>query len=58
LVLTDLFSPLLAPTLLFGREDRARTKHRAETLLKAAGFRPIAWHSLYGLIIRTVVASR
>jgi ubiquinone/menaquinone biosynthesis C-methylase UbiE len=58
LVLTDLFSPLLAPTLLFGRADRARTKHRAETLLNAAGFRPIAWHRLYGLIIRTVVASR
>jgi ubiquinone/menaquinone biosynthesis C-methylase UbiE len=58
LVLTDLFSPFLVPTLLVARRDRARTKHRAETLLKAAGFRAMAWHSLYGLIIGTVVASK
>ena len=58
LVLTDLFSPLLVPTLLVARRDRARTKHRAETLLKAAGFRTMAWHSLYALIIGTVVASK
>lgn len=57
LVLTDLFSPLLVPTLLAGR-DRARTKHRTETLLKAGGFRTMAWHSLYSLIIGTVVASK
>lgn len=58
LVLTDLFSPLLVPTLLFGRRDRARTKHRAETILRAAGFRTLAWHNLYSLIIGTVVASK
>jgi ubiquinone/menaquinone biosynthesis C-methylase UbiE len=58
LVLTDLFSPLLVPTLLVARRDRARTKHRAETLLKAAGFRTMTWHSLYSLIIGTVVASK
>ena len=58
LVLTDLFFPLLVPTLLVARRDRARTKHRAETLLKAAGFRTMAWHSLYSLIIATVVASK
>ena len=58
LVLTDLFSPLLVPTLLVARRDRARTKHRAETLLKAAGFRTMAWHTLYSLIIGTVVASK
>lgn len=58
LVLTDLFSPLFIPTLVVGRRDRGRTKHRAETLLKAAGFRTMAWHSLYALIIGTVVASK
>ena len=58
LVLTDLFSPLLVPTLLVARRDRARTKRRAEALLKTAGFRTMAWHSLYSLIIGTVVASK
>src|SRR6185312_11163509 len=58
LILTDLFFPLLIPTLLVGRRDRARTNHRAQTLLKAAGFRIMAWHSLYMLIIGTVVASK
>jgi ubiquinone/menaquinone biosynthesis C-methylase UbiE len=58
LVLTDLFSPLLLPTLLGARRDRARTKHRAEPLLRAAGFRTMAWHSLYSLIISTVVAAK
>jgi ubiquinone/menaquinone biosynthesis C-methylase UbiE len=58
LVLTDLFSPLLVPTLLFARRDRARTRHRAEVLLRAAGFRTMAWHSPYSLIISTVVASQ
>lgn len=58
LVLTDLFSPLFVPTFLAGHRDRARTKHRAEILLKVAGFRTMAWHSLYRLIIGTVVASK
>ncbi len=58
LVLTDLFSPLLLPTLLVARRDRARTKHRAEALLKSAGFRTVTRHGLYSLIIGTVVASK
>ena len=58
LVLTDLFSPILVPTLLGARRDRARTRHRAENLLRAAGFRTMAWHILYALIIGTVVASK
>jgi ubiquinone/menaquinone biosynthesis C-methylase UbiE len=57
-VLTDLFSTLLVPTMLASHRDRARTKHRAETLLNAAGFRTTEWHSLYSLIIGTVVASK
>jgi ubiquinone/menaquinone biosynthesis C-methylase UbiE len=58
LVLTDLFSALLVPTLLTGRRDRARTKHRAATLLQGAGFRDSTWRSSYSLIIGTVVASK
>jgi ubiquinone/menaquinone biosynthesis C-methylase UbiE len=58
LILTDLFSPLLIPTLLVARRDRARTKRRAENLLKAAGFQAMEWHSPYSLIIGTVVASK
>ena len=58
LVLTDLFSPLLVPTLLVARRDRARTRRRAETLLKSTGFRTMAWHTLNSLIIGTVVASK
>jgi ubiquinone/menaquinone biosynthesis C-methylase UbiE len=57
-VLTDLFSLLLVPTMLFGHRDRARTKHRAESLLRAAGFRTMEWHSPYSLIIGTVVATK
>jgi ubiquinone/menaquinone biosynthesis C-methylase UbiE len=57
-VLTDLFSMLLLPTIVFDHRDRARTKHRAEALLKAAGFRTMQWHSLYSLIIGTVVATQ
>jgi ubiquinone/menaquinone biosynthesis C-methylase UbiE len=58
LVLTDLFSRLLVPTLLVTRRDRARTRHRAESLLKATGFRTMEWHILYSAIIGTVVASK
>jgi len=57
-VLTDLFSRLLVPTMLFGHRDRARTKHRSETLLRAVGFRTMEWHSLYRLIIGTVVMTK
>jgi ubiquinone/menaquinone biosynthesis C-methylase UbiE len=57
-VLTDLFSPLLVPTMLLGRRDRARTRRRAGRLLAAAGFRTTDWHRLYHLIIGTVVASK
>jgi ubiquinone/menaquinone biosynthesis C-methylase UbiE len=56
-VLTDLFSLWLTPTLIRGPRGRARTKRRAQTLLKDAGFRTIEWHRSYALIINTVVAS-
>jgi ubiquinone/menaquinone biosynthesis C-methylase UbiE len=57
LVLTDLCSPWLLPTLVGTRSDRARTPLRATRLLAAAGFRSITWHRLYGVIIRSAIAS-
>jgi ubiquinone/menaquinone biosynthesis C-methylase UbiE len=56
LVLADLFSPLLVSSLLAGRRGKARTKRRASQLLGAAGFRELAWHDLYALIIKAVTA--
>ena len=50
LVLADLFSPWLTPTLLAGRRGKARTKRRANRLLAAAGLRAISWQSVYPLI--------
>ena len=57
LVLTDLFSPLLLPTLLAGRSAKARTRPRASQLLGAAGFTNLAWHDLYALIIKAATAT-
>jgi ubiquinone/menaquinone biosynthesis C-methylase UbiE len=56
-VLADQFSPLLLPTLLAGRRGKARTQRRASQLLSAAGFRGLAWHDLYALIIKAVTAT-
>ena len=58
LVLTDLFSACLAPTMVAGHRDRARTKRRAGALLTNAGFHSVDWRDLYSLIIKTVVASK
>jgi len=58
LVLSDLFSLWLAPTLIFGHRGHVRTKRRATTLLKRAGFRTVTWHRLYQLIIATAVATK
>jgi ubiquinone/menaquinone biosynthesis C-methylase UbiE len=57
LMLADLFSPLLLPSLLAGRSGKARTQRRASQLLGAAGFRGLAWHDLYALIIKAVTAT-
>jgi ubiquinone/menaquinone biosynthesis C-methylase UbiE len=56
LVLADLFSPLLLPTLLAGRRGKARTRRRASQLLTAAGFQDLAWNDVYALIIKAVTA--
>jgi ubiquinone/menaquinone biosynthesis C-methylase UbiE len=57
LVLADLFSPWLVPTLLAGRHGKARTRRRASQLLSAAGFQDLAWHDLYAVIINAVTAT-
>jgi ubiquinone/menaquinone biosynthesis C-methylase UbiE len=57
LVLADVFSPLLMPTLIAGRRRKARTPRRASQLLVSAGFHDLAWHDLYALIIKAVTAT-
>jgi ubiquinone/menaquinone biosynthesis C-methylase UbiE len=58
LVLTDLFSSLLLPTLVGCRRRKARTRRRASRLLAAAGFRTAQWHGVEAVIIRAVTARR
>jgi ubiquinone/menaquinone biosynthesis C-methylase UbiE len=58
LVLIDLFSGWLVPTLLAGRRDKARTKRRATRLLAEAGFPAPQWHDLYAVIIRAAIAAK
>jgi len=57
LVVADLFSLALLPTLIGGRSDRARTRLRATKLLVAAGFRSVTWHRLHSGLIRAVTAT-
>ena len=58
LVLTDLFSALLLPTLVAGRRDKARTKRRASRLLTAVGLRSPQWHRIYAVIIQAATATK
>jgi ubiquinone/menaquinone biosynthesis C-methylase UbiE len=58
LVLSDLFSLLLGPTLVGARRDKARTKGRANRLIAAAGLRDPRWQRLAGPIVQTVIATR
>ena len=58
LVLADLFSVLLLPTLVAGRRNKARTKRRATQLLLAAGLQSPQWHRLYTVIIQAVTATK
>jgi ubiquinone/menaquinone biosynthesis C-methylase UbiE len=56
-ILVDLFSPWLIPTLIGSRRGKARTRRRASQLLGAAGFTSIAWRDLYAVIIKAVTAT-
>ena len=58
LVLADLFSAPLLPTLLAGRRGKARTRRRAAHLLTAAGLRSPQWHRMYAVIIQAVTATK
>lgn len=60
LVLTDLFSVALLPTLVVGHRGRARTLRRASSLLTAVGLHSVAWHRLtpFTTILRTVTATK
>jgi ubiquinone/menaquinone biosynthesis C-methylase UbiE len=50
LILVDVFSPWLIPTLVGARREKARTRSRASRLLSAAGFTSLAWHDVYAII--------
>jgi ubiquinone/menaquinone biosynthesis C-methylase UbiE len=50
LVLADLFSALLWPTLLTVRRGKARTRSRAAGLVTAAGLRAPRWHRVYPFV--------
>jgi len=58
LVLADLFSLLLLPTLVAGRRGKARTKRRATQLLTAVGLHAPRWHRLDTVIIQAVTATK
>ncbi|MBV9379104.1 MAG: hypothetical protein JO242_00330, partial [Streptosporangiaceae bacterium] len=58
LVLTDLFSNLLWPTMAGNRRGKARTRSRATRLITAAGLREPRWHPCYAVIIQSVTAVR
>jgi ubiquinone/menaquinone biosynthesis C-methylase UbiE len=58
LVLADLFSVLLLPTLLGARRGKARTKRRAAQLITAAGLHSPQWQRRYAVIIQAVTATK
>jgi ubiquinone/menaquinone biosynthesis C-methylase UbiE len=55
LVLCDLFSPVLMPTMWLGHRGKARTRGSATTVLHTAGFHSLTWHP--SMLIKTVVAT-
>jgi ubiquinone/menaquinone biosynthesis C-methylase UbiE len=58
LVLVDQFSCWLLPTLVTSRRGKARTRRRANRLLRRAGFERPEWHNLYTMIIKAVIATK
>lgn len=54
LVLADLFSRWLVPTLIGSRRRKARTRERLEGLLAGAGFGSADWHPLRTPLIAAV----
>jgi ubiquinone/menaquinone biosynthesis C-methylase UbiE len=58
LVLVDVFSAWLLPTMLVGRRGKARTRSSAGRALVFAGFEAPEWHDLYASIIKAAVTRR
>lgn len=58
LVLADLFSARLAPTLLGSRRSKARTKRRASILLLGAGLLSPQWLGLGVPLLKAVTAAK
>jgi ubiquinone/menaquinone biosynthesis C-methylase UbiE len=58
LVLVDQFSLLLLPTLAVSRRGKARTRARANRVLRRAGFDRPRWHRLHAVIINAAVATK
>jgi ubiquinone/menaquinone biosynthesis C-methylase UbiE len=58
LVLVDLITKLLLPTLFVTHRGKARTKRRVSRLLRGASFTDAQWHSGYSFWVKAVVASR
>jgi ubiquinone/menaquinone biosynthesis C-methylase UbiE len=58
LVVTDLFSTLLLPTLVGKRRRKARTRSRAERLAFDAGLSVVGWHPVQPFIRAFVAAHR
>lgn len=56
LVLVDLFTPWLLPTVYTTHRGHARTKPLAQRLLKSVGFQKVTWYPIYGSIIWAAVA--
>ncbi|WP_406816665.1 class I SAM-dependent methyltransferase [Mycobacterium sp. M23085] len=57
LVLVDQFSLWLMPTLAASRKGKARTRRRADRLLRRAGFQSPRWHRVHAVIINAVTAT-
>jgi ubiquinone/menaquinone biosynthesis C-methylase UbiE len=55
LVLCDLFSPVLLPTMWLGHRGKARTAATATAALHGTGFHSLTWH--HSTLIKTVVAT-
>jgi ubiquinone/menaquinone biosynthesis C-methylase UbiE len=58
LVLSDMFSVLMWPTLVGSRRGKARTKGRANRLISAAGLRDPRWQWLARPIAATVTVTK
>jgi ubiquinone/menaquinone biosynthesis C-methylase UbiE len=58
LVLSDMFSALMWPTLMGSRRGKARTKGRANRLITGAGLRDPRWQWLARPIAATVTATK